>query len=157
MDATMDATAGDDAHADVPGVLYKRRSLRSGLDTPASPLSVASDISAASGLVGCQVQRDVYSDNGRVLLIERGSHLDGEYRIASVRPGTVRIPVLWTRIRTPHGVTVDVESPGTGQLGESGIDGHVDNRWGGPHRRRDAALPDRRLGQAGDPEPDAGP
>lgn len=87
-------------------------------------------ISAASGLVGCQVQRDVYSDNGRVLLIERGSHLDGEYRIASVRPGTVRIPVLWTRIRTPHGVTVDVESPGTGQLGESGIDGHVDNRWG---------------------------
>lgn len=87
-------------------------------------------ISAASGLVGCQVQRDVYSDNGRVLLIERGSHLDGEYRIASVRPGTVRIPVLWTRIRTPHGVTVDVESPGTGQLGESGINGHVDNRWG---------------------------
>jgi len=87
-------------------------------------------ISATSGLVGCQVQRNVFSDDGRVLLIERGSHLDGEYRIASVRPGMVRIPVLWTRIRTPLGVTVDVESPGTGQLGESGIDGYVDNRWG---------------------------
>ncbi len=87
-------------------------------------------ISATSGLVGCQVQRNVFSDDGRVLLIERGSHLDGEYRIASVRPGTVRIPVLWTRIRTPLGVTVDVDSPGTGQLGESGIDGYVDNRWG---------------------------
>jgi len=37
---------------------------------------------------------------------------------------------LWTRVRTPHGVTVDIESPGTGQLGESGIDGYVDNRWG---------------------------
>jgi type IV secretion system protein VirB10 len=86
-------------------------------------------ISAVSGLVGCQVQRNVYSDDGRVLLIERGSHLDGEYRIASVRPGTVRIPVLWTRIRTPNGVTVDIESPGTGRLGESGIDGYVDNRW----------------------------
>jgi type IV secretion system protein VirB10 len=86
-------------------------------------------ISAVSGLVGCQVQRNVYSDDGRVLLIERGSHLDGEYRIASVRPGTVRIPVLWTRIRTPLGVTVDIESPGTGKLGESGIDGYVDNRW----------------------------
>jgi type IV secretion system protein VirB10 len=49
-------------------------------------------ISATSGLVGCQVQRNVFSDDGRVLLIERGSHLDGEYRIASVRPGTVRIP-----------------------------------------------------------------
>jgi len=87
-------------------------------------------ISATSGLVGCQVQRNVFSDDGRVLLIERGSHLDGEYRIASVRPGTVRIPVLWTRIRTPQGVTVDIDSPGTGQLGESGIDGYVDNRWG---------------------------
>lgn len=86
-------------------------------------------ISAASGLVGCQVQHNVFSDDGRVLLIERGSHLDGEYRIASVRPGMVRIPVLWTRIRTPLGVTVDIESPGTGKLGESGIDGHVDNRW----------------------------
>ncbi|MFT3955761.1 MAG: type IV secretion system protein VirB10 [Piscinibacter sp.] len=87
-------------------------------------------ISATSGLVGCQVQRNVFSDDGRVLLIERGSHMDGEYRIASVRPGTVRIPVLWTRIRTPLGVTVDIDSPGTGQLGESGIDGYVDNRWG---------------------------
>lgn len=87
-------------------------------------------ISATSGLVGCQVQRNVFSDDGRALLIERGSHLDGEYRIASVRPGTVRIPVLWTRIRTPLGVTVDIDSPGTGQLGESGIDGYVDNRWG---------------------------
>jgi len=87
-------------------------------------------ISATSGLVGCQLQRNIFSDDGRVLLIERGSHLDGEYRIASVRPGTVRIPVLWTRIRTPLGVTVDIDSPGTGQLGESGIDGYVDNRWG---------------------------
>jgi type IV secretion system protein VirB10 len=86
-------------------------------------------ISATSGLVGCQVQRNVFSDDGRVLLIERGSHMDGEYRIASVRPGTVRIPVLWTRIRTPLGVTVDIDSPGTGQLGESGIDGYLDNRW----------------------------
>ena len=86
-------------------------------------------ISATSGLVGCQVQRNVFSDDGRVLLIERGSHLDGEYRIASVRPGMVRIPVLWTRLRTPHGVTVEIESPGTGPLGESGVDGYVDNRW----------------------------
>jgi type IV secretion system protein VirB10 len=86
-------------------------------------------ISAASGMVGCQVQRNVFSDDGRVLLVERGSHLDGEYRIASVQTGMVRIPVLWTRLRTPLGVTVDLESPATGQLGEAGIDGYVDNRW----------------------------
>lgn len=86
-------------------------------------------VTASSGLVGCMVQRNVYGDDGRVLLIERGSHLDGEYRVTTVRPGMVRIPVLWTRVRTPLGVTVDIDSPATGQLGESGIEGHVDNRW----------------------------
>jgi type IV secretion system protein VirB10 len=86
-------------------------------------------VSAASGFVSCQVLRNVYSDDGRVLLIERGSHMDGEYRATSVRAGTVRIPVLWTRVRTPNAVTVDIESPGIGPLGESGIDGYVDNRW----------------------------
>ena len=40
-----------------------------------------------------------------------------------------RIPVLWTRIRMPNGVTVDLDSPATGGLGESGIGGYVDNRW----------------------------
>ncbi len=86
-------------------------------------------ISATSGPVACQVQRNVYGDDGRVLLVERGSHLDGDYRIASVKPGTVRIPVVWTRLRTPQGVVVDLDSPGTGPLGEAGIDGYVDNRW----------------------------
>lgn len=86
-------------------------------------------VSANAGLVGCQVQRNVYSDDGRVLLIERGSHLDGEYRVAGVRPGTTRLPVIWTRVRTPLGVLVDLESPATGALGESGLEGHVDNRW----------------------------
>jgi type IV secretion system protein VirB10 len=86
-------------------------------------------VTASSGMVGCMVQRHVYGDDGRVLLIERGSHLDGEYRVTTVRPGMVRIPVLWTRLRTPLGVTVDIDSPATGPLGDSGIEGHVDNRW----------------------------
>ena len=86
-------------------------------------------ITATSGFVGCQVQRNVFSDDGKVVLAERGSHLDGEYRVVQVRPGVTRIPVLWTRIRMPNGVTVDLDSPATGALGESGIGGYVDNRW----------------------------
>ena len=86
-------------------------------------------ISATGGFVACQVQRNVFSDDGKVVLAERGSHLDGEYRVVQVRPGVTRIPVLWTRLRTPNGVTVDLDSPGTGALGESGIGGYVDNRW----------------------------
>jgi type IV secretion system protein VirB10 len=95
-------------------------------------------ISATSGLVGCQTQRNVFSDDGKVVLVERGSHLDGEYRVVQVRPGLTRIPVLWTRLRTPNGVTVDLDSPATGALGESGIGGYVDNRW--PERLGAALL-----------------
>ncbi len=86
-------------------------------------------ISAVSGLVGCQVLRNVYSADGRTVLIERGSHLDGEYRITQVRPGVTRIPTIWQRVRTPNGVIVDLESPAVGPLGESGLPGEVDNRW----------------------------
>lgn len=87
-------------------------------------------ISATSGMVACQVLRNVYSDDGRTVLIERGSQLDGEYRVQSVRPGITRIPTIWTRARTPNGVVIDLESPATGALGEGGIGGYVDNRWG---------------------------
>ncbi|MEK8034263.1 type IV secretion system protein VirB10 [Ideonella sp. DXS29W] len=94
-------------------------------------------ITATSGFVGCQTTRDVLSASGKVVLVERGSHLDGEYRIVQVAPGVTRIPVLWTRLRTPHGVLVDLDSPATGELGESGLGGYVDNRWG---ERLSAAL-----------------
>jgi type IV secretion system protein VirB10 len=86
-------------------------------------------VSAQAGFIGCQVLRNVYGVDGRVLLIERGSHLDGEYRVTQVRPGSTRIPALWTRLRTPGGVTINLDSPATGPLGESGADAYVDNRW----------------------------
>jgi len=86
--------------------------------------------STVAGFIGCQVLRNVYGDDGRVLLVERGSHLDGEYRSTQVHPGLTRIPAVWTRLRTPTGVVIDLDSPATGSLGESGIEGTVDNRWG---------------------------
>lgn len=86
-------------------------------------------VTATAGAVGCIVQRDVTGHDGQVILVERGSHLDGEYRMAQVKPGVTRIPVLWTRLLTPLGITVDLASPATGPLGESGIGGQVDNRW----------------------------
>ena len=86
-------------------------------------------VTATSGFVNCLVQRDVYGHDGKVLLVERGSNLVGEYRMTAVRPGLTRIPVVWTRVLTPTAVSVDLESPAVGQLGESGLGGYVDNRW----------------------------
>jgi type IV secretion system protein VirB10 len=87
-------------------------------------------VSDETGAVSCVVSRNVYGSDGRVLLIERGSHLDGAYH-AQVRVGQSRVSVLWERLRMPNGVVVDLASPATGALGEAGVDGFVDNHWPG--------------------------
>lgn len=80
------------------------------------------------GMTSCVIPRDVYSANGRVLLIERGSKAIGEYK-GAVENGLNRIFVLWTQIQTPKGVSVNIDSPATDALGGSGMAGEIDFHW----------------------------
>lgn len=81
------------------------------------------------GFTSCVLAQNLYSDSGRVLLLERGSELTGEYGITN-QLGLERLFVTWTRCRTPGGIEVDLSSPGTDRVGTSGVPGHLDNRWG---------------------------
>lgn len=80
------------------------------------------------GLTTCILSRDVYSDDSRVLLLEKGSKLVGEYR-GALRNGDERLFLIWSRVVTPLGVAIRLNSPGTDVLGRAGVDGYVDNRY----------------------------
>lgn len=82
--------------------------------------------SSQPGYVSCIVPRNVYSDNGRVVLMEKGTKIVGEYQ-GGLNRGQYRLFVLWTRAVTPRGIAIDVGSPATDALGRSGVDGRVDN------------------------------
>ncbi|PMS15626.1 conjugal transfer protein TrbI [Trinickia dabaoshanensis] len=86
------------------------------------------------GMIGCTVTKDVYSANGKVLLVERGTQVTGEQRKALLQ-GQARIFVVWTRLVTPNGVPADLDSPGADALGASGLEAYVDthfwDRFGG--------------------------
>ena len=82
--------------------------------------------SSQPGYVSCIVPRNVYSDNGRVVLMEKGTKIVGEYQ-GGLNRGQYRLFVLWTRAVTPRGIAIDVASPATDALGRGGVDGRVNN------------------------------
>lgn len=85
-------------------------------------------VSNVFGMASCVVTHNVYSDDGKVLLIERGSRVTGNYG-SNLRNGDSRLAVIWDRIKTPKGITVDVNSPATDGAGAMGLPGVVDKHW----------------------------
>lgn len=80
------------------------------------------------GFTSCVINRDVFSDSGRVVLMEKGTQVVGEYR-GGLQRGQKRLFVLWNRAKTPKGVIVTLASPATDALGGAGVDGYVDTHW----------------------------
>jgi len=85
-------------------------------------------VTTQPGMTSCYATRAVYSTNGEVVLVPRGSRIVGNYQ-SGIKQGQARIFVLWTRIETPEGVIVALDSPGTGPLGEAGVGGIIDNHF----------------------------
>lgn len=90
--------------------------------------------STQAGYVSCVVGHDVYSEDGRVVLLDKGTKILGQYA-GGITQGQARLFVLWTRALTPRGVVIDLGSPAADDLGRAGMAGGVDTmfwqRFGG--------------------------
>lgn len=84
--------------------------------------------STVPGMMSCDATRDVYSTNGRTVLIDRGTRFTGQYERGITR-GEPRVFVVWSRAVTPSGVVINLDSPGADPLGGSGLPGKVNNHF----------------------------
>jgi type IV secretion system protein VirB10 len=97
------------------------------------------------GMLRALVSADVLSFDQQQVLIPRGTRLIGQYR-SGIAIGQTRAFVVWTRLITPHGGSMQLGSPGTDALGQAGVSGTVDEHF---FRRFGAALLLSIVGSAG--------
>jgi type IV secretion system protein VirB10 len=84
--------------------------------------------STLPGMTTCITATDTFGADGTVVLLPRGTALVGETR-GQMQQGSSRIFVLWTEARTPGGVVIPLDSPGTDALGRSGLTGTVNRHF----------------------------
>ena len=84
--------------------------------------------STQAGFVNCVINHDVYSENGRIVLLDKGTKVLGQYS-GGITQGQARLFVLWTRALTPRGVAIDLGSPAADSLGRAGLPGGVDTQF----------------------------
>lgn len=80
------------------------------------------------GMTSCRISRDVYSTSGKIVLLERGTRIVGQYK-GGLQQGQSRLFVLWNRAETPNGVVIDLDSGGTDVLGRAGHEGTIDHHF----------------------------
>ncbi|QKF77295.1 type IV secretion system protein VirB10 [Arcobacter defluvii] len=86
-------------------------------------------VSAIEGNTSCTVSNNIYSSNGNVLLIEKGSKLFGNFKGGETNDGTSRYLVIWQEVRTPNHLRIPLYSGATDELGASGLEGEIDHKW----------------------------
>lgn len=80
------------------------------------------------GMVRATVTENVWSFDGRRVLIPAGSRLVGEYK-SGIAQGQTRVFIVWTRLLRSDGVSVQLGSSGADDLGRAGNAGFVDNHY----------------------------
>lgn len=86
-------------------------------------------VSNVGGQISCIVADNVLSASGAVVLIDKGSIINGFYEGNSVQRGHNEIFVVWQEARTPNNLVIPLFSGSTDPLGANGLSGWVDNHF----------------------------
>ncbi|WID99767.1 type IV secretion system protein VirB10 (plasmid) [Bosea vestrisii] len=80
------------------------------------------------GMVRAVTAENVWSFDGRRIIIPAGSRLVGEYK-SGLAQGQTRVFIVWSRLLRSDGVSVQLGSNGADELGRAGNTGFVDNHY----------------------------
>lgn len=80
------------------------------------------------GEVNCVQSADVWSVDGKVKLLEKGSTWTG-LQGNGVAQGQHRVGIVWTRGLTPNNVVIPVDANATDALGRPGMPGEIDTHF----------------------------
>ena len=80
------------------------------------------------GEIRAIVNRDVYSEWGKNILVPKGSRVFGSYA-TGIEGAYGRISITWTRIDLANGYTLNLQGTGIDALGRKGNQGRVDNKF----------------------------
>ncbi len=80
------------------------------------------------GEIRAVINRDIYSEWGRNILIPKGSRVFGNYS-TSIGDGYGRVAIVWSRIDLVTGYSLSLDGTGIDNLGRKGNQGRVDNKF----------------------------
>lgn len=107
--------------ADMGLVLGKGKIIHAVLET-----AVNTDL---AGEIRAVVSRDVFAEDGKAILVSKGSRVFGVYGISAGEGGnTGRISIAWNRINLSNGFVLNLDAIGVDNLGRKGDQGRLDNK-----------------------------
>ncbi|ETO91954.1 MAG: type IV secretion system VirB10 domain protein [Candidatus Xenolissoclinum pacificiensis L6] len=80
------------------------------------------------GMLRAVVTKDVHSEDGQTVLIQKGSRLIGEYN-TNISLIQSRVEIAWSRLMLVNGLSISLNAYGADSLGRAGIHGQVDNKF----------------------------
>lgn len=139
----------DYAEAGLPGVVSsfpvdRRRVLTADRYIPAVLENTLN--SQLPGRAIAVVERPVFGEEGRLVLIPAGSRVIGQYRAQS-KYGLARLDIAWSRILRPDGGSISLEAETADVMGRSGLPGDLDQRFA---EKYGSSLLVSAIGAAGD-------